>query len=124
MRLNKVADWLGIVHCRSIAGRGLRPPGTRETACAPAFQQQECCPIVETAREFIDYWIENCVHASEPHGAVGAEQDVSILIARCVEMASTLGFSKAALDRDVGSLSAYIGAKLAAVNRFERERRV
>lgn len=43
------------------------------------------------------------------------------MIARCVEMASTLGFSKAALDRDVGSLSAYIGAKLAAVNRFERE---
>jgi hypothetical protein len=37
-------------------------------------------------------------------------------------MASTLGFSKAALDQTVGIVSAYIGAKLTAVNRFERER--
>ena len=43
------------------------------------------------------------------------------MTARCVEMASTLGFSKAALDQTVGILSAYIGAKLTAVNRFERE---
>jgi hypothetical protein len=27
----------------------------------------------ETAREFIDDWIENCVHASEVHGTIGAE---------------------------------------------------
>ena len=108
------------IYCRAKS----EAPGTRETACAPAFRQQERCPVVEAAREFIDYWIENCAHASEAHGAVGAEQNVSILTARCVEMASTLGFSKAALEQDVGSLSAYIGAKLAAVNRFERERRV
>jgi broad specificity phosphatase PhoE len=52
----------------------------------------------------------------EAHGADGAEQDVSILTARCVEMASTLGFSEAALDQTVGILSPYIGTKLTAVN--------
>lgn len=97
----------------------MRSRHQRDSLCS-RLQQQERFPIVETAREFIDYCIENCLHGSEAHGAVGAEQDISILTARCVEMASTLGFSEAALDRDVGSRSAYIGAKLAAVNRFER----
>jgi hypothetical protein len=38
-------------------------------------------------------------------------------------MASTLGFSKEALDQQIANLSAYIGAKLVVVNRLERERR-
>ena len=109
-----------MIYCRARS----EAAGTRETACAPAFQQKERCLIAETAREFTDYWIENCVHASEAHGAVGAEQDVSVLTARCVEMASTLGFSKEALDQQIANLPAYIGAKLVVVNRLERERRV
>jgi hypothetical protein len=65
----------------------------------------------ETAREFIDDWIENCVHASEVHGTIGAEL-VSTLTVRCVGMASALGSSKAALEQEVGNLSAYIGSHL------------
>jgi len=63
------------VHCRD----GCEAPGSRETARAPGFLAKECCLIPESARDFIDCWIENCVHASEADSAVGAEQDVSIL---------------------------------------------
>ncbi|HXI08986.1 MAG: hypothetical protein ACRC1G_19300 [Bradyrhizobium sp.] len=73
-------------------------------------------------REFIDFWIENSVHAQESHGAGGAEQDVHALARRCLEMASSVGLSKAALDAEVGDLSIYIDAKLIAANKLERER--
>lgn len=108
------------LHCR----KGCEAPGSRETARAPAFLAKECCLIPESARDFIDCWIENCVHASEASSAVGAEQDVSILTGRCLETASTLGLSKAALEQEVGNLSAYIGSKLVVVNNLERTRRV
>ena len=85
---------------------------------------KECCLIPETARDFIAYWIENCVHASEADSTVGAEQDVSILTGRCLDAASTLGLSRAALEQEVGNLSAYIGSKLVVVNSLERVRRV
>jgi hypothetical protein len=80
--------------------------------------------LTNPAREFIDFWIENSVHAVERHGAIGAEQSVHALTVRCVEMASSIGLSRAALDQEVGDLSTYIGAKLAAANDVERERQV
>ena len=73
-------------------------------------------------REFIGFWIENSVHAREQRGAAGAEQNAPVLTRRCVEMASSVGLSQAALDDEVGSLSSDIGAKLAAANKQERER--
>jgi len=108
------------LHCRE----GCEAPGSRETARAPAFLAKECCLIPEAARDFIAYWIENCVQASEADSTVGAEQDVSVLTGRCLETASTLGLSKAALEQEVGNLSAYIGSKLVVVNSLERTRRV
>jgi hypothetical protein len=73
-------------------------------------------------REFIDFWIENSVHAREQRGAAGAEQNAPVLTRRCVEMASSIGLSQAALDEEVGGPSSYIGAKLAAANKLERGR--
>jgi hypothetical protein len=108
------------VHCRE----GCEAPGSRETARAPGFLAKECRLIPESVRDFIDYWIENCVHVSEADSAVGAEQDVSILTGRCIETASILGLSKADLEQEVGNLSAYIGSKLVVVNSLERTRRV
>ena len=75
--------------------------------------------MTSPAREFIDFWIENSVHAAEGNGAQGAEQDVSALTARCVEMASSLGFSEAALEQEVGDLAAHISAKLITANAVE-----
>lgn len=77
--------------------------------------------MTTSPREFIDYWIENSVHASESAG-VGAEQDVAVLTGRCIEMASTLGLSRAILDQEVGDISTYISTRLASANRLERGR--
>ena len=79
--------------------------------------------MAPAAREFIDFWIENSVHAAERNGAIGAEQDVSALASRCLEMASSLGLSKAALEQEVGDLAAYINAQLMMVNALERDQR-
>jgi len=78
--------------------------------------------IGSVTREFIEFWIENSVHAREQRGAAGAGQNAPVLTRRCVEMASSTGLSRAALDEEVGGLSSYIGAKLAAANKLERER--
>jgi hypothetical protein len=78
--------------------------------------------MTNPVREFIDFWIENSVHAAERDGANGAEQGVLALTNRCVEMASSIGLSRAALDQEVGDLSAYISAKLAKANTLERGR--
>jgi hypothetical protein len=42
--------------------------------------------VATSACEFLDVWIENGVHASEAHGAVGAEQDISVLTGRRVSI--------------------------------------
>ena len=75
------------------------------------------------AREFIDFWIESSVHAAERNGAPGAEQDVSALTSRCVEMALSLGLSKAALEQEVGDLAVYINGQLMTANALERGQR-
>lgn len=80
--------------------------------------------MTTSPREFIDFRIESSVHASEPAGAIGAAQAVATLTDRWLEMASTLGLSRADLDREVGDISTYINARLVAANRLERDRPV
>jgi hypothetical protein len=107
-----------------LVGKDVRPSAPERQLVLPPFSDRSAVPCRKTARVSIDYWIENCVHASEVHGTIGAEQDVSALAVRCVWMASTLGFSKAALEQEGRNISAYIGSHLLAVNRLERDRRV
>ena len=45
------------------------------------------------AREFIDFWVENSVHAVEQYRAAGASQDVIELTCRCIEAAKGEGIS-------------------------------
>jgi hypothetical protein len=80
--------------------------------------------VASPTREFIDFWIENSVHAAERNGALGAERDVSALTGRCVEIASSLGISMVALNREVGDLTAYINAKLITANASERDQHI
>ncbi|MGY4573386.1 DUF768 domain-containing protein [Bradyrhizobium pachyrhizi] len=74
------------------------------------------------AREFIDFWIENSVHAVEQYRTVGASQDVAELTGRLVAAAKEQGFSEADLQAEIGDISDYIGDRLKAANRAERER--
>jgi hypothetical protein len=74
------------------------------------------------AREYIDYWIENSVHAAEQFGNPGASQNVDLLVGRLIEGADEQGISQEAMQAEVGDLTEYIQAKLSAANNAESAR--
>jgi hypothetical protein len=78
---------------------------------------------VSKAREFIDFWIGNSVHAVEQYRNAGASQDVSELSQRLVEAAKWQGISQAELEAEIGDISDYIRGKLRDANRAEGDRR-
>jgi hypothetical protein len=79
-------------------------------------------PLSTHAREFIDFWIQNSVHAAEQPGNVGASQDVAELTQRCRNMTEREGISDQSIRDEVGDLAEYIRSKLDAANMAEKER--
>lgn len=78
---------------------------------------------VSKAREFVDFWTENSIHAVEQYRTAGASQDVAELRRSLVDAAKGQGVSEADLQAEIGEISNYIAERLKAVNRAERERR-
>jgi hypothetical protein len=78
--------------------------------------------MTSKAREFIDFWIENSVHATEEHGGAGSEQSAAVLAERCVEMAGSIGITRQELDAEVGDLVTYLHTQVKAANQRERDR--
>jgi hypothetical protein len=74
------------------------------------------------AREYIDFWVENSVHAAENYTATGASQDVPLLVERLIEGAKEQGIAADALQEEVGDLAEYIRGKLETANQIERNR--
>ena len=74
------------------------------------------------AREYINFWIENSVHAAEQFRAEGASQDAAELVRRLVEGAKGEGISEKALRDEVGDLTEYVTTKLRAANKAEEDR--
>ena len=74
------------------------------------------------AREYLDFWIENCVHAAEQFRAPGASQDVAELASQLIEGAKVQGISEKDMQDEVGDLAAYIREKLRAANKAEEDR--
>ncbi|WP_338688702.1 hypothetical protein V5279_24475 [Bradyrhizobium sp. 26S5] len=75
------------------------------------------------AREFIDFWIENSVHAVEQYRTIGASQDVTELSRRLIDAAKEQSIPEADLQAEIGNISDYIKDQLKAANRAESERR-
>ncbi|MBR0801889.1 hypothetical protein JQ615_41925 [Bradyrhizobium jicamae] len=75
------------------------------------------------AREYVDFWIENSVHAAEQYGTPGASQNVKELVDRLVDGARGQGITREAMESEVGNLAEYIKAKLGAANQDEKDRR-
>jgi hypothetical protein len=73
------------------------------------------------AREFVDFWIENSVHAREQFSTPGASQDVAELTRRCIEAARGQGVSEADLQGEIGDVADYIRGKLGAANEAESD---
>jgi hypothetical protein len=89
-------------------------------AVAGVFMKQ--ATMDATPREFIDFWIENSIHAAAHDGTVGATQDVDELVRRCIDMAQGQGITEAALQAEVGDIAAYIRKTLKTVNKTEQDR--
>jgi hypothetical protein len=74
------------------------------------------------ARDFIDFWIENSVHAEEQAGQPGGSQDADELARRCIEMAKSQDIAEDVIRHEVGDIANYIRAKLRDANKAERDR--
>lgn len=79
--------------------------------------------MVSKARGYIDFWIENSIHAAEQYRAPGAPQDVSELVARLVEGANGQGIVQQSMRDEVGDLTEYLRGKLKSANAAEVDRR-
>ena len=78
---------------------------------------------MSTARAFIDFWVENSVHAAEQFHTPGASQDVAYLTARCIEAAKGQDLSEADLQGEIGDVTAFIRDKLKSANAAAISRR-
>ena len=74
-------------------------------------------------REFIDFWVENSIHAVEQYRTAGASQDVAELTRRCIEAARDQGISGADIDAEIGDVADYLRQKLSTANKAESNRR-
>jgi hypothetical protein len=79
--------------------------------------------MVSKAREYIDFWIENSVHAAEAYRVPGASQDVTELVRRLVEGARDQGITEQSMQDEVGDLTEYLRDRLKAANAAEDDRR-
>ncbi|WP_458757712.1 hypothetical protein ACSVBT_17355 [Afipia sp. TerB] len=78
--------------------------------------------MANNVKEFIDFWIKNSVHAAEPLGTLGGEQDVDELVRRLLEMGEDQGLTTAEMQAEVGPLDEYIRAKLKVANETDSAR--
>ncbi|MCC8937567.1 DUF768 domain-containing protein [Bradyrhizobium sp. Arg68] len=79
--------------------------------------------MTKRAREFIDFWIQNSIHAVEQYRTAGASQDVNELTRRLIEAAKGQGISEVELQAEIGDVSRHVGDRLKEANRTERDRR-
>ncbi|MCP3471456.1 hypothetical protein NLM33_14065 [Bradyrhizobium sp. CCGUVB1N3] len=75
------------------------------------------------AREYIDFWVKNSIHAAEQYGTPGASQDVNELVGRLIEGARGQGISQKAMEEEVGDLTEYVRNMLVTANKAEMDRR-
>ena len=78
--------------------------------------------MTSEAREFIDFWIKNCVHASEQYGPRGGAQTARVLAGRCTDMAKSQNITLADMETEVGDLADYIRTKMLSAETAEDAR--
>ncbi len=73
-------------------------------------------------REFVDFWVENCVHADEEYEAPGGLDAARMLTNRMILAARQQGFKLKQLMDEVGDPLTYIRAELDKKNADEKAR--
>ncbi|CEG07169.1 hypothetical protein BN961_00551 [Afipia felis] len=79
--------------------------------------------MVTNAKEFIDFWVANSVHAKLELGEIGSSQSADELARRLLEAANQLGLSSDDIVQEIGDPAEYIKAKLREFNVAESDRR-
>jgi hypothetical protein len=78
---------------------------------------------VATAKEFLDFWLENSVHADEQYEAGRGQADVQRLADHLVRAAEEQGFSKQQIEAELGGdIYAIIRSSIDRQNQSEEER--
>ena len=79
--------------------------------------------MATNAKEFIDFWIQNSVHAKSEMGQGGGSQDAEELANRLFQAAVEQGLSEDQVRTEIGEPAEYIKARLGAANLAEFDRR-
>jgi hypothetical protein len=74
------------------------------------------------AREFVDFWLENSVHADEQMSARRGREHIQQLTDRLVTAADGEGFTRTQIESEIGDLFAYIRARVDFKNAGESTR--
>jgi len=77
---------------------------------------------VATPKEFVEFWLENSVHADEQYSPRRGRKSVQRLADNLVIAAQSQGFTKAQLEAEIGNLYDYIRAMIDQKNKTEDER--
>jgi hypothetical protein len=64
--------------------------------------------MTANGRDFIDFWIQNSVHAGEQYGTRAGSQAARDLTSRCLEMAASQGISRAEMEKEIGDILNYM----------------
>jgi hypothetical protein len=75
------------------------------------------------AKEFIDFWIKNSVHAKSEFGMTGSSQDAGILTERLKRAAEAQGISALEIIRQVGDIEEYLNRLLEDANAVQASRK-
>jgi hypothetical protein len=76
-----------------------------------------------SAKEFVEFWLQNSVHADEPFATRRGKAGVAHLVQNLLAAAKAQGFTKEQMEAELGGdLDAYIRASIDRQNRGETAR--
>jgi hypothetical protein len=75
-----------------------------------------------TAKEFVEFWLENSVHPDEQFGARRGREAIQNLADNLVRAAEAQGFTKAQVEAEIGDIYDHIRASIDRQNKVEDSR--
>ncbi len=74
------------------------------------------------AHEFVEFWIENSVHADEQMSSRRGREQIQQLADRLIAAANEQGFTQAQIEAEIGDIFAYVRSRVDAKNVRETAR--
>ena len=75
-----------------------------------------------TVREFVEFWLENSVHADEEFGPRRGREAIRQLVDNLISAAQAQGFSRADIEAELGDPYDFIRAEINQKNADEETR--